>query len=154
MRGCVRGMKWHRNSVQGSGIVRVMASGVDEAVRRANEAIAALAGHLAQRRSLLAWTMSWCPDGDASWAAIWSTATDAKSMINVLVVAGAIDRVAVRAGAAHLVGESAGNAIVRLTATCVQDGRVVGQSVRGDDLADLLRSEFARPLLDVIVSNS
>lgn len=152
MGGRVEATNWDRNSMGRGGIVGLVASEVDDGAQCADEAIGALAGHLAQRRSLLAWTMRWCPDGDASWATIWSSATNVKAMINVLVLVGVIRRVAVRAGASHLVGTPVGHAIVRFTATCGPDGRAVDESVRADGLAGVLRREFARPLLDVIVT--
>lgn len=122
-----------------------MASVVDDESDRANEALSELAAAVAQRQSLLAWTIRWCRDGEDSWARLWERATDAKSMMNVLVMTGAIDRVALRSVTSSVDA-------VEVLARRRGDASIVQAIVLIDGLPEFVRGAFQRPSLDEITA--
>ncbi|MEI8254204.1 MAG: hypothetical protein WCJ30_00875 [Deltaproteobacteria bacterium] len=108
----------------------------------ADAAMLELAGHLALRRSLLAWTMRWCARGDAELGAMWSRTTDAKAMLNVLVAVSAVRSVAVKATGAE--------AELRIVLTRA-DGSVLDESVTPEALPGVIRRAFAVPTLAALI---
>jgi hypothetical protein len=104
----------------------------------ADAAIVELLAHIAQRQSLLAWTMRWCRDGEGDWQRIWSAASDAKSMLNVLVYAGDVTRARIE--------RDASDASFRLVLER-RDGAVVDRRATREELTRVVRAEIARPLL-------
>ncbi len=116
---------------------------------RADEAMRELTTHLASAHSLLAWTMRWCPDGDASWEAIWRACTDAKPMLNVLVAVGAVRGASIRERDGGI--DASDQSAFVIIAERPDDGVPIEIEGAPHELSDGLRSRFERPSVAKIV---